>query len=93
MAGGFVQHQDARVFQDDARQRHTLLFASAQTVTPLAHDGVITVRQADDKIVNISRTCSRLQLRLGGIQLGVHQVRADGIMEQVGLLGYHADLG
>ena len=43
VAGGFVQHQDARVFEDDARQGDALLLAAAQAVAALADDRVVAV--------------------------------------------------
>ena len=35
-AGGFVQHQDARIFEDDPRQGDALLFPAAQAVAAFA---------------------------------------------------------
>ena len=44
VAGGFIQHQDARVLQDHARQGNALFLAAAQAVAALAHDRVVAVR-------------------------------------------------
>ena len=49
-AGGFIQHQDARVFKDHAGQRKTLFFAAAQAIATFTHDGVVAVGQLVTKV-------------------------------------------
>jgi hypothetical protein len=67
-AGGFVEHQDARVFQDDARQGNALFLAAAQAIAALAHDGVVALRQVHDELVDV-----------GGARRGFHFIlRASG---------------
>ncbi len=50
VAGGFVQDQDARVFEDHTRQGDALFFAAAQAVAALAHDRVIALGQVHDEV-------------------------------------------
>ena len=91
-AGGLIQHEYARILEDDARQGNTLFFTTAQAITALADDGVILVGQPGDEIVNVGCPCSMFQFRLGGIQPGIEKIGTDGIVKQIGLLGDHADL-
>ena len=93
MAGGFVQHQDARVFQDHARQGDALFLAAAQAVAALARHRVVALGQFGDELVDVGRPRRRFDLGLRGIRLGVGQVGADGVVEQVILLRHHADRG
>ena len=51
-AGGLVQNQDARVFQDGAGDGDALLFAAGELVAALADDGVIAFRQGGDVVVD-----------------------------------------
>ena len=92
MAGGFVQHQDARIFENDPRQGNALLFTAAQAVAALADDGIVAIGQPHDEIMNVGGAGRRFKFGLGGIQAGIQQVGADGIVEQVRFLGHHADL-
>ena len=92
MGCGFVQHEDARVLEDHARQRDALLLAAAQPISAFAHHRVVAVRQVDDEIVDVRGARGRLDLRLGRIQSGVGQVGADGVVEEVRLLGDHPDV-
>ena len=91
-AGGFVQHQNARVFQDDAGNRQSLFLAAAQAVATLADDSVVAVVQLHDEVVNVGRARRRFDLRLSGVHVGVEQIGADGVVEQVGFLRHHADI-
>ena len=91
-AGGFIQHQNARVLQDDSRQCDALFFAAAQAVAAFADDGVVAVGQVHDEVVDVGSAAGGFDLGLRGVQLGILQVGADGIVEQVGLLRHHADL-
>jgi hypothetical protein len=65
VAGGLVQHQDARVFEDHARQGDALLLAAAQAVAALAHDRVVAVRQPGDEVVDVGRAAAASIFGLG----------------------------
>ena len=78
-AGGFVQYQNTRVFENHARQGDALLFAAAQAVAPFPDDGVVTIRQIADEMMNIGGTAGGFQLGLAGVQAGVKQVGANRV--------------
>ena len=92
MRGGLVQDQEARVLQDHAGDGQPLLLAAAEPVAALAHHRVVAVGQPGDEVVDVGRPAGRLQLGLGGVGAGVEQVGPHRVVEQVGLLGHHADL-
>ena len=91
-AGCLIKHQDARILQNDPRQRDALFFSPAQAITSLPDNCLVPVGQVHDEIVDVGSFRSFFDFRLAGIQLGIEQVRPDGIVEQVGFLGHHADL-
>ncbi len=64
--GGFVQHQDTRVLQDDACQRQALFFAAAQPVAAFADDGVIAGWQLHNEIVDVGGPGRGFHFRLRG---------------------------
>ena len=90
--GGFVEDEDAGVFEDDAGDGDALFFAAAQPVAALADDGILAVGQPRDEVVDVGRAAGRLDFLLRGVQPGVEQVGADRIVEQVCFLRHHADL-
>ncbi len=53
VAGGLVQHQDARVFEDHPRQGDALLLAAAQAVAALADHRIVALGQLDDELVDV----------------------------------------
>ena len=67
-------------------------FAAAEPIAALAHDRIIAVAQAHDEIVNMGDSRRGFQLCLRRVRLGVKQIGADGVMEEVGLLRHHADI-
>ena len=69
MAGRFVQNQDARVFQHDSRDSHSLFLAAAQAITALADNGIVAFAQSHDEIVNV-----RHSVRLPRFLLAKHRV-------------------
>ena len=52
-AGGFVQQKDRRVFEQRARNAHTLFFTTRRLQSPLAHRCLVTVGQRRDKVVDL----------------------------------------
>jgi two-component sensor histidine kinase len=87
VAGGFVEHKNPGVFQDDARQGNALFLAAAQTVTALAHDRVVAIAQVHDEVVDVAarrridllRVASILRTALTGAieseQVGFRSIR------------------
>ena len=86
-----VQDQDARVLQDHAGDRETLLLAARELVPALADDGVVAVGQLDDPVVDVRGPRSLIELVLRGVRPPVQQVPPDRGVEQVGLLRDDAD--
>ena len=91
IAGGFVQYQDARIFENDPGNGNPLLFTPAQAVASLTHHRVVAIRQAGDEMVDIGRLAGRLNVGLGGVGLGIEQVGLQGVVEEIGFLGDHTD--
>ena len=89
----FIEHENARVFENHARQRDALFFAAAESVAALAHDRIVAIGQVHDEVVDVRRPRRRLDLRLRRVHFGVRQVRADGVVEEIVLLRHHADGG
>ena len=92
-AGGFIEDEDARVAQDDAGEGDALFFTAAEAVAALADDGVVAIGEAGDEAVDVGGAGGLLDLFLGGIGAGEADVDGDGIVEEEGLLGDHADVG
>ena len=89
--GRLVEDEDPRILEQHARDGDPLLLTARQLVAALADERVIPLGQFEDAVVHRRGACRHLELRIGGLGLGVVQVVADGRVEQVGLLGHHAD--
>ena len=81
----------AGVLEQHAGDGQPLLLAARQAVAPLADDGVVALGQGGDEVVDARRPARVDQLVVGGVGPGVAQVGADGVVEQVGVLGDHPD--
>ena len=90
---GLVQDQNLRVLQNDPGDAEALLFSAGKLQPPVADYGVIAVGLGSDEVVQIGYKAGGIQFLLGGIFLGVKQVFADGAVEEVAVLGHHADAG
>ncbi len=90
-AGGLVQDEDRRVAQDGACDGQALLLTAGEPVTTLADHRVVAVGQGGDVVVYLGRPGRRDQLLVGGVRLGEAEVLGDGGVEEVRLLGDHAD--
>lgn len=90
-AGRLVEDQDRRVAQDRAGDGEALLLAAREAVAALADEGVVAVGEGGDVVVDLRGAGRRLYLLVGGLRLGEAEVVGDGGVEEVGLLGYHAD--
>ena len=69
-----------------------LLFAATEPITPLPHNAVVPFRQANDKVMDIGRPTGRFQLGIGGVGPSIEQIGPNRVVEEIGLLGYHANL-
>src|SRR5712671_16223 len=95
---GFVEHQDGRVFQDDARQRHALALAAGELDAALAYVGLVAraalpVLQTDDEFVRLRLARRRLDLRIARAGSAVADVRGDRAVQERSVLRHHADRG
>jgi hypothetical protein len=88
---GLVEDQDPRVLQQDAGDRDALLLAAGELVAALAHDRVVALRQVHHAVMDRRGARCPLHRLVAGVRLGVQQVRADGVVEQVRLLRHEAD--
>ena len=93
VGGGFVQHHHLGGLEQDPGDGDPLLLAPRQAVAPVAHHGVEAVGQRGDHGGDLGPGQGGLELPVGGIGFGVEQVAPDGVVEQVGVLGDHADGG
>ena len=62
-ARGFVQNEDARIFEQHARDREPLAFAAGELVAALAHDRRIALGQRRDEVVYVRPHALPLRLR------------------------------
>ena len=93
-ARGLVEDEDARVLQQDARQRDALLLATRELVAAFADHRVIAAAgQLADAVMHRRQARGGLELSVGGVGLGIGQVLADRGVEQIGLLGHEPDDG
>jgi hypothetical protein len=91
VARGLVQDHDRRVLQQQAGDGQALLLATAHAIPAFADHGVVAVGQLGDHLVDASVPARLVELGDRGVGLGVQQVGADGVVEQVGVLADHAD--
>jgi len=90
--GGLVQNQDARILEHHTRDGEALLLAAGELQAAVAHLGVVAVRLAHDEIVDVCDAAGGLKLLLRGVHLGIEQIVADRVVEEVGLLRHNADV-
>ena len=89
---GLVQHEDAGILQDHAGDCQPLFLAAREPVAAVAHDCFVAVGQVGDELVDVRRPARGLNLVLGRVGPGIEQVGADRVVEQIRLLGDHADV-
>ena len=63
-------------FEQHPRDRQPLLLPAGEPVAALPHHGVVALGERQDPVVDVRRPRGGLQLRLGGVGLGVAQVVA-----------------
>ena len=86
-----VEDDDVGRLEEQPGDRDPLLLAARQPVAAVADERVEAVRQGLDQGQDLRRPERLEQLGVGGIGPGVEQVRADRLVEQVGVLGDDAD--
>ena len=55
VGGGFVEDEDARIFEDYAGDGEALLFATAEAVAAFTDDGVVALGKASNEVVDVGR--------------------------------------
>ena len=91
-AGGLVEDQDRRVGEEGAGDGEQLLLAGAHGAALVVDDGVVAVGQRVHEAVDVGGPRRLEDLLLGGVEVAVGDVLADGAAEQPGVLEHHADV-
>uniref|UniRef100_A0A182JBT3 Uncharacterized protein n=1 Tax=Anopheles atroparvus TaxID=41427 RepID=A0A182JBT3_ANOAO len=89
--GGFVEEHDRGPLQNRSGNCHSLLFASTQPQPSFAHLRFVLVREREDSLVNVGTPGRHNDVGFRCTNSTVLNVVLDGIVEQHGILGYHAD--
>src|SRR5580704_2003682 len=92
-AGGLVEYEHARVAQQGPGNGDALLLSAREAVPAGPDHGVVAVREPGDQVVDLGGPGRVLNLRVGGLRLGVAQVLPHRGVQQVGLLADHAHDG
>ena len=91
--GGFVEQQDAGLFENGPGNGDPLLFAAGQLQAPFTDHGLVTVRLVHDEIMDAGQLGRFLHFRRGCLRVAVGDVVIDRIVEQHRILRYDADGG
>ena len=89
--GRLVEDDHGRLGEQQPGDRQPLTLTTRQPVAALSDDGVETGRQGAHERIEVGVAQRRPQLLLGCIGRGEQQVLADAVVEQVAVLGDHAD--
>ena len=88
----FVENQNLRVLQDDARKRQALLLATRKLQAAVAHLGVVAKRLCGDVIVNVGDLARLFDVLKRCVFVRVPQVLEYRAVEQIRLLRDNANL-
>src|SRR6266852_6819922 len=91
-AGKFVQNQDARIAKDRAGQGDALSLAAGKLGAGFTDLGLITVRQAHDKFMDVGFIGSGFDFFLARPAIAVGNIVVDRVVEQDRFLSDDADL-
>ena len=89
-AGGLVEDEDRRVGQERPGDGEQLLLAGADVAALVVDDRVVAVGQRVHEAVDVGGRAAAMDLLLGGVEVAVGDVVADGAAEQPGVLQHHA---
>ena len=84
--GRFVQDQDPGILQENAGDRDPLFLPAGETGSPFSHKGIVTVRQRDDKVMDVGPLGGFYDLFIGGAGLSVGDIVPDASAEHVYVL-------
>ena len=90
-AGGFVQQQQRRVFQDGACNRNTLALAARQAYTTLTQKGAVPLGQGQQEVVCKSGLGGGMYFGVAGVGFAVADVFQRGGRENHRVLRHHTD--
>ena len=91
-AGGVVQNEDLRLFEQGARDAKALLLAAGDVGAALVDDSVIPVGETFDELIGTGLAARLPALFQGGVSLAPAEVVEDGPGEQGALLQDHRNL-
>ena len=85
-AGRIIQHEDARIGEEGARQCQPLALPAGKRDPAFTDDGVVAVRKGQDELVRLGGFGSRLDLFLGGTGFTEGNIFGDAAREQENIL-------
>src|SRR5882757_2660766 len=91
-AGRFVEHQDARVHDQGARDRDALTLAARKAAATLANHGVVALGQVEDELMGAGELGRRDDPFERHAGVGQRDVVAHRAAHQDALLQHHAEL-
>ena len=91
-AGGIVENQDFRFFQQRPGNTEPLLLTARDVGPPLLDIGVVAVGEGADKFVRLSELTDPDQLLVGGVRPAPAKVFLDGAGKQYVFLQHHRHL-
>ena len=91
MGGGLVEDHDARLREEQPSDGEALALATREAVAALADDGVEPVGERRDEPVEAGAAQGGPQVGSVASGRGVLEVGADRVVEEVAVLGDHAD--
>src|SRR5215469_1198934 len=89
MGGGLVENHNVRGLEKQTSNRDTLLLPSREAIPPLSDHGLQLVGEGFNQIQDLGIAQSRFDLLIGRVGLGIKQVCANRVMEQVSILRDH----
>ena len=91
MGGGLVENDNVRRLEEQTGDSKALLLAAGEAVAALADHGFELVGETLYEIQDLRVAKSGADLVVGGVGPGIEQVGADGVVEEMGILGDDAD--
>ena len=89
--GGFVEDEDRRILENGAGDGDTLFLAAGELEPAFAHERVHAVGQACDQAIQMGHAGGAGDRVGRGVGLAVGDIVFDGVVEQHGVLGHHAN--
>ena len=78
-------------FENGARDRHPLLFASGQFQAPLAHFRLVAFRQLADEGIEVGETNGGGDVSIAGLRVSVAHVLENSVIKQHRILWHDAN--